>query len=249
MDVRPPLRLLAFDSIDSTNEEARRRALAGAPEGLAVVAGTQTKGRGRRGRSWDSPPGNLYCSLLLRPGCGARAAANLSFAAALAVCDTVVPLLPETAEIRFKWPNDVLLDGKKLAGVLLESEITGEAVDWLIIGAGVNVARHPEKTEFPATSLTAAGSRATVREVMEPYFDNLRYWYARWQDDGFAPLREEWLKRAAGIGKETEVRLGEERLCGRFVDIAADGALLIETAEGLRTITAGDVFFPPIAGT
>ena len=244
MDVRLPIRLLAFESIDSTNEEARRRAAQGAPEGLAVTAETQTKGRGRRGRSWDSPPGNLYCSLLLRPGCSARAAANLSFAAALAVYDSVAPLLPGSAEIRFKWPNDVLLDGRKLAGVLLESEIKGEKLEWLIVGAGVNVAHFPEQTEFPATSLAAAGCRASVRDVMEPYFDNLRFWYTCWQDSGFALLRAEWLARAHGIGETTEVRLGNEWLRGRFVDIDSHGALLLETAGGLRSITAGDVFFP-----
>lgn len=249
MDVRFPIRLLALESIDSTNEETRRRATEGAPEGLAVVAETQTEGRGRRGRSWDSPPGNLYCSMLLRPSCSARAAANLSFAAALAVCDSVAPLLPGSVEIGFKWPNDVLLDGKKVAGVLLESEIKGDAVAWLIVGAGVNVARFPEHTEFPATSLAAAGCRASVRDVMEPYLDSLRLWYTRWRDDGFAPLREAWLARAQGLGETAEVRLGEERVRGRFLDIDSDGALQLETAEGLRAITAGDVFFPGAART
>lgn len=244
MDAPFSLRVLEFDSLDSTNEEVRRRARDGAPEGLAVVAGTQTEGRGRRGRAWDSAPGNLYCSLLLRPRCSARAAANLSFAAALAVAGSVVPLLPESCEIRFKWPNDVLLDGKKLAGVLLESEIGDETVEWLVIGAGVNIEYHPDNVDFPATSLAAAGVTASVRGVRDAYLDHLRFWYARWRRDGFAPVRAEWLARAKGVGETAEVRLGEERLTGRFVDIDNDGALLLETGQGLRAVTAGDVFFP-----
>ena len=108
MVLQPPLRLLSFASTDSTNEELRRRAKSGAPEGTAVVAETQTAGRGRRGRTWISPPGNLYCSLLLRPQCAPKDAANLSFAAALAVAESLLPVLPEGIDLRFKWPSGEL---------------------------------------------------------------------------------------------------------------------------------------------
>lgn len=239
----PPLRLLAFESIDSTNEELRRRAAQAAPEGTAAVAETQTSGRGRQGRRWDSPRGNLHCSLLLRPGCSAAAAANLSFAAALAVADAIEPLLPTASRLAFKWPNDVLLGGRKVAGILLETEIKGETVDWVVLGVGVNVVAFPQQAMYPATSLAAAGcDRADAREVMESYFDHIRIWYARWRNEGFAPLRAAWLARAGGRGETVEVQMGNERLVGRFTDLDADGALILELSGGLRRITAGDVF-------
>lgn len=243
MVLRPPLRVLSFASIDSTNEEMRRRAKAGAPEGTAVVAETQTAGRGRRGRTWISPPGNLYCSLLLRPNCAAADAANLSFAAALAVAEAILPLLPEGIDLRFKWPNDVLLDGKKVAGILIESEIEGGSLSFAIVGAGINVAHFPPDTEFPATSLAAAGCRTSVQDVMDSYLDHLRFWYGRWRREGFAPLRDAWLDRAAGIGQTIDVRLAHERLRGKFSDLDESGALILETDAGRRAITAGDVFF------
>lgn len=239
----PPLRLLAFENIDSTNEELRRRAAQAAPEGTAVVAEAQTAGRGRLGRRWDSPPGNLYCSLLLRPGCSAAAAANLSFAAALAVADAVEPLLSSPSVMSFKWPNDVLLGGRKVAGILLETEIKGDSVDWVVLGVGVNVVSFPQQAMYPATSLAAAGcDRTNPREVMESYFDHIRIWYARWRNEGFAPLRAAWLARAGGRGETVEVRIGKERFVGRFADLDADGALILEMDGGLRRITAGDVF-------
>ncbi|HLF58510.1 MAG TPA: biotin--[acetyl-CoA-carboxylase] ligase [Alphaproteobacteria bacterium] len=240
----PPLRLLAFETIDSTNDEARRRALAGAPEGTAVAADAQTAGRGRQGRRWDSPPGNLYCSLLLRPGCSAAKGANLSFAAALAVADAIEPVLPDGVELHFKWPNDVLLNGKKVAGILLESEIKGERLEWIVVGVGVNVARFPADAMYPATSLAAMGCRnVTVREVMEPYLDYIRVWYGRWQNEGFEPLRAAWLARAEGLGRMIEVGLGAERIRGTFMDLDSDGALVLESEGSSRRITAGDVFF------
>jgi BirA family biotin operon repressor/biotin-[acetyl-CoA-carboxylase] ligase len=249
MELRPPLRLLAFDSIDSTNEEAGRRAAQGAPEGLGVVAETQLAGRGRRGRTWESPRGNFYGSLLLRPACAPSKAANLGFAAALAIADALDPLLPEAVALRFKWPNDVLLDGKKAAGILLESRLTGDALEWVVIGTGVNVASFPKRSEFPATSLLAAGcGKVPVRAVMERYFDAIRVWYGVWRDDGFAPIRAAWLARAAGLNAALEVRLAKERIRGRFLELDSEGALILETGAGRRTITAGDVFFAdPVA--
>jgi len=239
----PPLRLLALDAVDSTNEEARRRARAGAAEGTAVVATSQTAGRGRLGRRWESPPGNLYCSLLLRPECPPDRAANLSFAAALALADALTPLLPDGVDLRFKWPNDVLLDERKVAGILLESGITDGRLDWVVVGAGVNVASFPREAMYPATSLAAMGCRGvTPREVMEAYFDHIRRWYGRWREQGFEPLRGAWLARAAGLGRPLDVRVGDERIRGRFADLDAEGALVLEMDAGIRKVTAGDVF-------
>lgn len=144
-----------FAVIDSTNDQARRQAAAGAPEGLVIWADSQSGGRGRQGRAWQSPLGNLHCSILLRPSRPAAEIALLSFAAALSVCDALAPLLPEATQPRCKWPNDVLVEGCKIAGILLESEAAGAAVTALVVGIGINLASHPEGTETPAISLAA----------------------------------------------------------------------------------------------
>ena len=155
-------RLAAFESLDSTNAQARRMATDGVPDGTVVWAASQTAGRGRQGRQWQSPKGNLYCSIVIRPEMPAAEAAQLSFVTALALGDAVSDLLPGGAELHYKWPNDLLLGGCKLAGILLESSgAVGGRLDWLVVGAGLNVADHPDVTDgYRATSLRAAGARA-----------------------------------------------------------------------------------------
>src|SRR5262249_37150170 len=187
-------RLVAFDAIDSTNEEAKRRAREGAAEGLLVWAKEQLAGRGRRGRSFASPPGNLYMSVLLRPERTPVAAAQLSFAAALAVGEAAAALLPDAARLRYKWPNDVLVDGRKLSGVLLESQASSEGrLDWLVIGMGVNLASHPDGLEFPAISLAAAGAVVTVEGLLVAVAERFLFWDEHWRRAGVASLREPWL--------------------------------------------------------
>jgi BirA family transcriptional regulator, biotin operon repressor / biotin---[acetyl-CoA-carboxylase] ligase len=240
----PPFyRLVAFDALDSTNEEARRRAREGAAEGLLVWAKEQSAGRGRRGRSFASPPGNLYMSVLLRPTRSAVEAAQLSFAGALAVGDAAAALLADAARLSYKWPNDVLIDGRKLSGVLLESQAAGEGrLDWLVIGIGVNLASYPTGLEFPAISLKAAGAGISVEALLMAVAERFLFWYERWQAAGFAPLRTAWLSRALGLGGGIRVRLQAEELLGRFAGLDEEGALLLEDAGGRRRIAAGDIF-------
>jgi BirA family transcriptional regulator, biotin operon repressor / biotin---[acetyl-CoA-carboxylase] ligase len=230
-----------FTEIDSTNDEARRRAAAGAPPGLVIWADRQSAGRGRQGRAWQSPSGNLYCSILLRPDKPAVEVAQLSFAAALAVCEA----LPGVRALRCKWPNDVLIGDKKVAGILLESEAAGGNVAALIIGFGINLGSHPEGTETPATSLAAVGIRTTPGAVLGDLCRHFLAWYETWRDQGFAPLRQAWLGRAHGLGSEIRVRCGAFETLGRFVDLDASGALVLETSGGRRHISAGDVFATP----
>jgi BirA family biotin operon repressor/biotin-[acetyl-CoA-carboxylase] ligase len=228
--------------IDSTNDEARRQAAAGAPEGMVVWADRQSGGRGRQGRAWQSPPGNLYCSFLLRPKQPLAEVAQLSFAAALSVCDAVAPLLPETMKPRCKWPNDVLVGGRKIAGILLESDATNTAVTSLIVGIGINVASHPENTETPATSLAALGATVTADAVLPGLCRSLHAWYRAWRAEGFAPLRAAWLDRAHGLGSDIRVRYGAVETRGRFVDLDPSGALVLANERGTHHITAGAVF-------
>jgi BirA family transcriptional regulator, biotin operon repressor / biotin---[acetyl-CoA-carboxylase] ligase len=237
-------RLVAFDRLGSTNEEAKTLARAGAGAGTLVWAREQTAGRGRRGRVWVSPPGNLYLSLVARPGGPPAAAAQLGFIAALGLGDAILELTGPALPLVYKWPNDVLVGGRKLAGILLESETAaGGPVDFVVVGIGVNITAAPENVEFPATSLAAEGcGNISAAICLAAFVRHYDVWAARWRREGFAPARAAWLKRAAGVGDAIRVRLDRATLFGRFVDLDADGALLLQAADGSRRITAGEIF-------
>jgi BirA family biotin operon repressor/biotin-[acetyl-CoA-carboxylase] ligase len=187
-----------------------------------------------------SPRGNLHLSLVLRPEAPPSRHGELGFLTALAVGETFGAIVPPMVELHFKWPNDVLLSGRKASGILLESE---SGADWLVLGVGINVASHPEGTETPATSLHAEGAvEATVEDALERFSRAFLAWANRWVDDGFAPVRAAWLRRAQGVGETIRVRLPHEEIQGRFVDLDAAGALVLETEAGRRAIHAGEVF-------
>lgn len=236
-------RLQVFDSLDSTNEEVRRQAETGAAEGLAVLARQQTAGRGRRGRTWESPPGNLFLSLLLRPKASPAQAATLSFLTAVALLEAL-DLAAPPATLTCKWPNDVLVNGAKIAGILLESRTTPDGMlGWVTVGIGVNLAWHPTEAPYPVTSLAAHGVSVTPEDFAKWLLARYGYWYGRWQAEGFAPVRTAWLSRAQGLGQPVIVRLPDSELRGRFVALDDSGALLLELPDGRRqTVTAGDVF-------
>ena len=239
-----PFRLVALERCASTNEEAKALAAKGAEDGTLVWAREQTAGRGRRGRHWHSPPGNLYFSLLVRPRVSLAEAACLGIVSALAVSEALVALLPAAAEVRCKWPNDVLVGGRKLAGILLESGMAQAGRPaWLVIGVGVNIASHPSSAAFPASSLAAEGGAAHSPEaVLERVAAALAAWLARWRREGFQPAREAWLARAWRRGEIIELGLEHETLAGRFEGLDAAGALLLALADGRhRRIAAGDV--------
>ena len=238
-------RLVSFDSIDSTNEAAKRLAGEGAAGGTVVWARQQTAGKARRGRGWVSEPGNLYCSVLLRPDRPAAEAMQISFVAATAVADALSDIVPESVAVECKWPNDTLVDGRKVAGILLESSArNGVAPDWLVVGVGINVSHHPANAEFPATSLKGAGcGDLDVAGVLTSFVRHVDRWFGQWSVEGFLPVREAWLRRVRGIGAPLTVRLERETITGTFSGIDAQGALIVEAAEGARCITSGDVFF------
>lgn len=244
----PAYRLVELDEVDSTNEEAKRLARAGAEDGTLVWAKAQTAGRGRAGRKWESPRGNLYFSLVLRPECASSEAAQLGFIAAVGLGDALSSVLPPMVDYHFKWPNDVLMNDRKLAGILLEAEGAAKPhLDWLVLGIGVNVRSYPEHVEFPATSLEyETGVKFATTDILEAFGRHFLSWVNRWLDEGFAPVRAAWRSKAHSLGKRIRVRLPDRTLSGRFVDIDADGALRLDAgrkAGGVRRITAGDVFF------
>lgn len=233
-----------FGAVGSTNDEARRLAEAGAPAGQVVVAAEQTAGRGRSGRAWTSPPGNLYASVLLRPTQDLRAFGQLSLIASLALAEAVASLAATPSEVSLKWPNDVLLRGGKIAGILLESGGDGGAGGrFLIIGSGVNLLNAPEDTPYPATSLAREGiTGVTAERLLAAYLEALERWRARWERDGFAEVRKAWLARAANLHGPIRLRLPGGEIAGRFADLSPGGALIVEFENGSRReIAAGDV--------
>lgn len=235
--------LMALEEIDSTNAEAMRLGEQGAPDGTVVWTRRQTEGRGRRGRAWTSEEGNLYCSLLLRPQVPVERCLQLGFVTANALADTVCSILPRHAYVYCKWPNDILVEGKKVAGILLESgPVKGGVPDWLVIGVGVNINTHPEKTEFPATDLNAEGGGDSVENLLVAFCHRFLSAMVTWRNLGFADARRAWLARAWNIDKPITARLDQETVEGVFSGLDQDGALLLDTPTGRRRITAGDVF-------
>jgi BirA family biotin operon repressor/biotin-[acetyl-CoA-carboxylase] ligase len=231
-------RIRSVDVTASTNDDVRKAVIAGEPEGFVVTAKQQMSGRGRQGRVWESPAGNLYCSVLLRPNNMPQVAGLYSFVAALAVEDAVHSFLPKTP-VALKWPNDVLVSGKKISGILLEVE--GDA---LIIGVGINVAQHPDNALYPATSLVAEGAGIDVPILLDRLLQRLGHWHDCMQSEGFVPIRAAWLEHAQK-GALT-VRLPHETVQGRFAGIDENGRLRLQLEGGAeRSISTGDVFLPP----
>jgi BirA family biotin operon repressor/biotin-[acetyl-CoA-carboxylase] ligase len=227
-----------YVELDSTNEEARRLAEAGEATPLWIMAARQTAGRGRRGRAWDMAEGNLAATLLVRPEASQAITGQLSCAAALAAAEMVQHFAPGAA-VTVKWPNDVLTEGRKIGGILLEG-----GKDWLAIGIGVNLVHHPEGTAFPATSLPQLGiAPPSCDQAMGLLAARFAHWYDAWMENGFEALRATWLKRASGLGAPITARLPHETRAGVFEGIDASGALLLKEGTQVRAIAAGEVFF------
>jgi len=236
--------LISFDTLGSTNAEALSRARAGEHGPLWITAARQTAGRGRRGNAWTSEPGNLYASLLLTDAAPAAHLPELCFVVALAVRDAVCTAAAAHAlELKLKWPNDLLLDGAKLAGILIEAESVGGKTA-TVAGIGVNCARHPRDITYPATDLTAHGVSVASDELFHELSGAMVARLAQWdRGAGFAAVRAEWLCHAAGIGGDIVVRLPDRELSGKFESLDQIGRLMLRLPAGqLEVITAGEVF-------
>ncbi|MFP3944822.1 MAG: biotin--[acetyl-CoA-carboxylase] ligase [Alphaproteobacteria bacterium] len=245
--------LAVFEELDSTNAEARRRAEAGEPGPLWIRADRQTAGRGRRGRSWVSVPGNLMCTLMIRPGGTAGEAARLSFAASLAVREVLAGYIPD-ADIRLKWPNDVILEGGKVAGILLESAAArGGSLDWLAVGFGVNLALAPEAPDQKVTALSLHLPPGVTTPLPDEALCLLACAFVRWYERAqldFETVRHAWLLHARGLGEQVRVKTAARTLFGCFESIDADGALVLVCPDGTRhTVSAGEVYFSGTAAS
>jgi BirA family biotin operon repressor/biotin-[acetyl-CoA-carboxylase] ligase len=237
-----PYRVARLDAVDSTNAEAMRRAQAGEPGPLWILADVQTAGRGRNGRSWSSEPGNLHASLLVTLALPQPRAYQLALVAGVAVVDALrAALQPAPPGLELKWPNDILVDGAKAGGILVESS-TGPAGLAAVIGIGLNVASHPEGLDRPATHLAAHAGSPKPPALLDTIAETLAAWLVRWDEGrGFAAVREAWLNRAHPIGERMGINTGTERVVGSFRGLDADGALLIDTDGRIRRFTFGDV--------
>lgn len=232
-----------FESIDSTNEEARRRVAAGETGPIWLASGLQTAGRGRRGRAWETASGNLAASFLFPTDKPLGEAAQVSFVAALAAHDLACAYLPKE-KIALKWPNDLLIERHKAAGILVESGSLGSPAHWLVVGMGFNLAHAPEQALNPATSFADHGANPSPEAALEVLAKCFARRFAVWQLEGFAPIAKAWTERAAGLGETCTARLPNETVTGISEGLAPDGGLRLRLNDGsVRVITAGDVFF------
>jgi BirA family transcriptional regulator, biotin operon repressor / biotin---[acetyl-CoA-carboxylase] ligase len=236
------VRTVTYDTLGSTNGEALKLARAGERGPLWIIAKQQTAGRGRRGHTWVSPRGNLYATLLLCAPSAPEKAAQLSFVAALGLHDSVTKFVPQLGPLlSLKWPNDLLLGQAKLAGILIESE--NEPTLAVAIGIGVNCISHPSDTAYPATNLFAHGVPVTPERLFDVMSHAMMCRIVQWKHgDGFAAIRADWLKRAAGLGQNIKVRLPEREFSGRFEGLDEEGKLVVQTSKGLSVVASGEVF-------
>jgi BirA family biotin operon repressor/biotin-[acetyl-CoA-carboxylase] ligase len=244
--VHSGFRLIHLDTLGSTNAEALSRARAGDHGPLWVTTARQTAGRGRRGNAWVSEPGNLYASLLLTDAAPAAHLAELCFVTALGVRDAVSATAPDLASrLALKWPNDLLLDGAKLAGILIEAESVGGTTH-IAAGIGVNCVHHPVGLAYPATSLSAYGASVTPESLFAALSRTMVARLAQWgRGAGFAAIRVEWLAHAAGVGGDIHVRLADRELTGTFETLDPSGRLILRLPGGMvEAVTAGEVLLP-----
>ena len=239
-------RIEYYEELESTNTEALRLALENAPEGTVVIADAQSEGRGRLDRIWESPPSlNLYLSVVLRPDIPAAASSLIPLMVGVAVADVISKYGP--GPVRLKWPNDVLIDGKKICGILTEMRTKADRVHFIIVGIGVNI--NMRKLDFPrgiretATSLRILTECELDRiDVAVRLFESLERWYRIFLSGGEAAIREKWLQYADIIGKRIEVVFKSETQRGTVVGLDEHGALLLEGETGVQQVLAGDVY-------
>lgn len=238
-------RIREYECVDSTNSEALRLARSGETGPLWIVTREQTAGRGRRGREWMSAPGNLAASVLIREAIRPQAAATLGFAASLAACHACRELA-RGIDFKVKWPNDVLANGRKVAGILLESESQPGTLS-IVTGFGINLAEAPSNTAFPAASLAGLGKSIPPQTALTTLTDLFSDLLILWRED-FAAIRRLWLDSAHGVGEAVSIRVGERTESGVFETLDEQGRLMLRRTDNtLEAISAGDVYFGSVA--
>jgi BirA family biotin operon repressor/biotin-[acetyl-CoA-carboxylase] ligase len=238
-------KLYYFPKIDSTNDEAYRLGIAGAHDGAVVLADSQTQGKGRMQRVWHSPAGsNIYTSIILRPQFEPARAPQISLVAGVAVAELLEHYCP--GRIELKWPNDVLVEGRKICGILAQMKTAGEEIDFVVVGIGINVNIQPncfpEEIREIATSLIFEAGRVIDRKnLISNLYENFEKWYEILLKSGFKDVKNRWLSLAPMIGKNVQIIFQDEKIIGKAMGLNDDGSLIILTkgAKELK-ISAGD---------
>lgn len=229
-----PWRLAILENLPSTQTALAEQAEAGAPHGTALLARTQTAGRGRGGRGWNSRPGNLHLSVLLRPAAPARAAPEFALLAGVALHAAAAIHAP----VRLRWPNDLVLDGAKAGGILAEATPAADGgVAHLILGFGVNLAHAPALPDRPTAALGPVPPEDFARALL----DHLGHWLGRHAREGFGPVRAAWMAAGPEAGSSITLRQGDRLRAGRYEGLAEDGALCLRTEAGLEHHRTGEV--------
>ncbi len=231
-----------FDSLTSTMDEARARVLEGIEDGSVIIALQQSQGRGRRGRVWESIPGNLYFTYITYLGVPLSEAPQLSLVACVAVGEELRLNLPPTSVLTYKWPNDLLLNKKKVGGLLLEAiHIPNEKKIGYLIGGGINLKSYPQETRYPATSFENEGMYLCLEEVLHGVVASIQHYISLWRGRGFAPIQSLWMKEAANLEKKITVDLQGKTQEGIFKGIDEEGALMLVSSQGLVKVNAGEI--------
>ena len=246
---RAPLVLVDLDTVGSTNDEAMDRAARGAPAWTVVRAVSQSAGRGRRGKSFASPPGNSYTSFILRPQGRPERVAQIALVAGLAVAEAIATCAPALPQPRCKWPNDVLVAGHKVCGILVEAATSGDRVDHVVVGIGINLVSHPEIAGHRIGDLAGLGAPGIGRDAMLAALASRLYEHCgTWQESGFGALRDAWLARAAGLRQAVRIEDGARSLSGELSDIDGEGALVLISADARRhRVVSGSLFLEDAA--
>ena len=234
-------RLERYEELGSTSDFCIKRAKAGEPEGLAVFAAQQSAGRGSRGRSWLSPPGNVALSVLVRPRISPAQSSMYPLLAGIAASDAISAALPSGPTPMLKWPNDVLLIGQKCAGLLIDATPVQNRIDWLVIGIGINVAYAPELPDRATTCLAAQGAETTAIAVAQAVLDYLSNWLEIFHFSGPEKIISSWLSHAHPIGTCLEVKTPHQTAAGTFAGLTKAGELLLHVENRIETYRTGEI--------
>ncbi len=231
-----------FDTLTSTMDEAHNRAFRGSLEDQVIVAKEQTKGRGRRGRSWESISGNLHLTYLTYSDISLSNAPQLSLVSCVALGQELLTWIPSTEALTYKWPNDLLLNGKKVGGLLLEALPNPELKKTcFLIGFGLNIKSYPQGTRYPATSLEHEGIFLSMDDIMRPLVTSLKSYINKWEEAGFDFIHDIWMKRAAYFNQKISLEVGGKIQEGIFQGINNDGSMLLETSDRTQIIAVGEI--------
>lgn len=241
--VPPPFDLITLDVTDSSRAHAERLARKGADEGTLVWTKAQQEGIGRSGNYWMSGNHNLHCAIVLRPEDSFETCCQLSLVATICAAMAISRQAEPLEEFRYRWPNDIILNQGKIAGITLSGSLSDSVVDWMVVALNVNVYDHPKSKGFEAASMRGEGFQSFDRvQVLEAYTREFLSWINRWTDEGFEPIRKAWLFKGHQDRDPVNVELAESCISGTFNNIDYSGAIELETTSGAETITLSKFF-------